>query len=285
MVTQNDDGTFTMTVNGEEKVFASLDDLGAAASKGAAADEKFREAAAIKKELEAFVKDRAPDLELAANFRRARQNGDQEALVAAMKGLGYTDEELKGYTGGSKTPAGEPAINPEDAQDLKDLKELLAESRRTGIPLKSIVSGIASDRRAKGKELTKTQLMDSLKKDPDIARILKRGGNTASALLTLTEAELSRKFMEGEVKGIDEGAISGSARDVSVTVKRLLESLASDGNGSTSLGGTPASLGFTGKPPAPIKRPSIDAESTEKAAYYESRLREMMEEESHPETA
>lgn len=293
-VTQNDDGSYSMVVDGEEVSFPSLEALAVAASKGAAADARFREAASVKKEVEDFLKKAAPDLRVVASLRKARETGDMGVAVEAMKGLGYSDDELNPYlqdTSVQPASRGRPVpkaqaddgLTADEAAELKDFRSFFGELRRQNISPDDLVKSIAADRHSRGKAQIKEKLIAGIDSDENLARIFKKGSAGHTAMASLAEAILSHKFVEGEAKGVDDASISLATRDANALVKRLLESLPQTGNGSTSIGGTPSSLsGLTGNPPKPIKRPPIDSNSQERGSYFEQRIAQIAEEAAHP---
>lgn len=287
-LTANENGLYTVTINGEDQEVDG-DTLLKMAQKGEAADANFQKAAAIKKEVEQFISTKAKDLEIADNLRKAMATQDQDALLAAVTALGMKEEDARAYLqpqepAPTRAPAkGTSNLTSDDTENLKWFEQFAGEARRAGIDPKQFIQGLASERKAKGETLVQNRIKELLEKDPDMGRIMKKDG-VRNDVLKVAESMLSHKFVRGEAQALDETAISGAARDALDTLKRLFTSGSEDSTGGISLGGTPmAPFGFTGKPPKKIERPPISGETTERETYLEQRLAEMIQNGQHPE--
>lgn len=288
--TQNEDGSFTVTVDGAAKTYPNLEAVVAAASKADGANKRFEEAAAIKREVQQLLETHGPKLEIAANLEKAYKSGDQAALIAAVTAIGMDKQEVEQFLqqqgGGQPTqkPAqkGGSTLDPNEMENLKYLTQLAAEGRRLGLTPSQMVSRVHGDVTTSGKQTLRTQIAEALKKDPSLATLLKKP-ETSEALVQLGESFLSHEFVEGTAKSLDATAIEGAVRKALATVRRL-PGFQADQSGGTTLGATPpASVGFTGAPRKPVERPPLTDDSPDRDKYMNNRLAEIMAEMNHPE--
>lgn len=288
MLETNENGMYTITINGEDHEVDG-DTLVRMAQKGEAADANFQKAAALKKELEAFIVKKAADLEIVDNLRKAVSTQDQEALISAVTGLGMPEESARAYLSQAQSPTpsepkpGRGALTQDDTENLKWFEGFTGAARKAGINPEQFIQGIVQERQQKGTTAVQNRIKELLEKDPDLGRIMKKE-DVRNDVLRVAESMLSHKFVRGEAQSLDETAISGAARDALDTLKRIFTSGTEEPAGGISLGGTPmAPFGFTGKPPKKLTRPAINANTEDRSEYLEQRLAEMISSDTHPE--
>lgn len=283
-LTANEDGTYTLTINGVE-TNVSGDDLLKMAQKGESADKRFQEAASIKKQVEELVGKHGTDIEIAQNLRKALQSNDQNAMLAAMTSLGMPEAEVKKYLEPVPAPkAANSGLSEADQARLKYFEEFTDAMRQAGIDPRQFAGGVAQDRKARGKELIAQKFQQFLENDPDMGKMMKKEDFRKDAL-RLGQSILSQKFVDGEAQNLDDNAISSSARDAAEMLKRILGN-SGDSGGGISLGGTPTApvVGITGKPAKPIERPAIYEDSTKREQWIEQDLLAKMQAALHPES-